>query len=344
MKRRIAALLLAVAAIACRRAAPPEPAHLTRLRVSIQPYLSYLPVVIAQEEGFYRAQGLDVEFAQLDATDVLVSLLGERLDVGILRPTPAIFNAILRGGRVQIVADKGRATPGHCASVAFLARRQLFESGRLDDPRALAGLRVALVPDSIDSYLGRLLLARAGLTLADIERPQVPLQARGEALERDLVDILLANEPQATTLVERDLARLWVPVQDLVPNFQLAVLLYGPRLLDREPDLGRRYMAAYLEGVRQYLEGPTERNLEIAAKFTGLEPDFLRRPCWAAISADGEVDVPSLVDLQNWYVEDHQLEAAVSPDRFWNPSFLAAAAQPDSRSIVATSPGSSSKP
>jgi NitT/TauT family transport system substrate-binding protein len=324
------AVTVATAPTGCRRSEPPAPAGssaLSPLRVSIQPYLSYLPVLIAKEEGFYRRQGLEVEFAQLDATDVLVSLLGERLDVGILRPSPATFNAILRGGQVRIVADKGKAIPGHCASVAFLARRQLYESGRLEDPRGLAGLRVAILPDTIEPYLLRKLLTRSGLTVADVERPQFPGQARAEALERDLVDIVLANEPQATALVDRGLARPWVPVQDLVPNFQLAMLLYGPRLLEREPDLGHRFMAAYLAGVRQYLEGPTARNLEIAATFTGLEPEFLRRPCWAPIAADGHIDIPSLLGLQSWWVESGQLVAAVPVERFWNPAYVDAAAR-----------------
>ena len=54
-------------------------------------------------------------------------------------------------------------------------------------------------------------------------------------------------------------------------------LYYGPAFLDKDPELGRRFMVAYLQGVKQYNEGKTERNLEILQNYTRLDRDLLKQ-------------------------------------------------------------------
>ncbi|MEZ4640610.1 MAG: ABC transporter substrate-binding protein [Caldilineaceae bacterium] len=54
----------------------------TPLRVTIFPYLSFSPLYIAQEEGYFSAEGLDVEFVRFQRnSESLTALLRGEVDV-----------------------------------------------------------------------------------------------------------------------------------------------------------------------------------------------------------------------------------------------------------------------
>ena len=84
---------------------------------------------------------------------------------------------------------------------------------------------------------------------------------------------------------------------------------------------------AYLEGVRQYQEGSTDRNVAILAKYTKLEPELLKKVCWPAIPADGSVNLDSIRDFQAWAVERGDMQSVVDPEAFWDGRFLQEAEQ-----------------
>ncbi len=49
-------------------------------------------------------------------------------------------------------------------------------------------------------------------------------------------------------------------------------LYYGPAFTDTNPEVGRRSMVAYLQGVRQYNQGKTDRNIGIPPELHRYEP------------------------------------------------------------------------
>ena len=65
MRRLVLACAVLASAVACSRADAPAAAAATTLRkvrVGFLPHMSWGPLMIAQSEGFFRAEGLDVEF------------------------------------------------------------------------------------------------------------------------------------------------------------------------------------------------------------------------------------------------------------------------------------------
>ena len=142
------------------------------------------------------------------------------------------------------------------------------------------------------------------------------------ALETGRVDFVATTEPYLSRALEADCGILWMPAGKLIPGFQFACLVYGPSLLEIDPDLGLRFMIAYLAAVRQYNEGKSERNLEILARRTGLERDFLLKACWPAFRADGSISSQSIMDFQDWGSSRGFLDRPVSVKEFWEPRFV----------------------
>lgn len=81
-------------------------------------------------------------------------------------------------------------------------------------------------------------------------------------------------------------------------------------------------MVAYLKAVRQYNRGKIERNIEILAKHTGLDRELLKKCCWPAFHDKGQINIESIVDFQSWALKKGFLDKGVSPDQFWDPSFI----------------------
>src|SRR5690606_21092852 len=109
------------------------------------------------------------------------------------------------------------------------------------------------------------------LNVADVAPP-----ALAEAVKNHAVDLISVGDPWVTRLLDTDLVGVWQPAQAIAPHLQFGVLLYGRNMLEGDPEIGVRFMTAYLRGVRQYNAGKTERNIEIMTKYTNLEPDLLR--------------------------------------------------------------------
>ena len=307
-------------------AAPPgasaSPPALVRLKVVSLRFLSFAPLAIARDEGYFRAEGLDVELVPLvSSADATPSLIRGDLDVvsGVLKV--ADFNAIARGAALRFVADKDHFEPGACIGSAFVARPGFFDVKGGDGPARLRGARVATTPLHFMEYALETLLGRKGLTLDELKLARLPGNMVAEAFGAGSLDLGQLSEPDLSRVLRAGGAVLWKPVREVLPGAQHSVVAFGPRLLGPDRDVGRRFMVAYLRGVRQYNLGKTRRNLDIVASETGVDRVLLGAACWPSIRGDGKIDVASVIDFQKWAVRRGALDGVVPPERFWDPFF-----------------------
>jgi NitT/TauT family transport system substrate-binding protein len=155
----------------------------------------------------------------------------------------------------------------------------------------------------------------------------MPPSTQSEALGNNALEVVFSAEPWLTRNLQGGNAVLWMAPKDLIPDFEYGVLLFGPSLLKDDPEAGKRFMTAYLEGIKQYDEGKTSRNLEIIAKFTGIEPDILEAACWPSFRQDGSITIQSVMNFQEWAVKMGYLDVSATAEQLWEPMFIEAASQ-----------------
>jgi NitT/TauT family transport system substrate-binding protein len=127
--------------------------QLTKVKVSVLPFLTYAPLFIAKEEGFYAEQGLDVEFVPTDKnSDAMAPLAQGQIDVASGLFDVSTLNAIAKGANIQYVSDKGYLDPNTCSAMTFVVRKELLDSDALKDPQKIKGMKVALMPASSAEY------------------------------------------------------------------------------------------------------------------------------------------------------------------------------------------------
>ena len=293
------------------------------LKLQLVPYLGAGPIFIGEEEGFFREQAIRIEYIQMvRSADGIPALTQSKLDILYGSMSPAYLNAMARGAKIKFVVGNAYLSPTGCPYNALLARRILVEEGKLRTPTQLRGRKINVYPVSIQAYALEKLLNTVGLSLDDIEITDIPNPVMPEALEKGTIDLAVGTEPWITRTVEAGHAVIWIPTQQVIPNAQFTSVLYGPNLLEKNPEVGKRFMVAYLKGVRQYNHGKTERNLEIMTKHTGFDRELLKKACWPSIRNDGKIHIESTLDFQSWAVKKRYLEKVVTPDQFWDSRFV----------------------
>jgi NitT/TauT family transport system substrate-binding protein len=325
MKTPLVGLLscvLALAACTGPRIDDRNPALVT-LKVVSAPFLSFAPLDIAEAEGYFTEQGLQIEFVRMNTSEGAIPLLA-RGDLDVLAGTIGVghLNAMARGERIKFVSDKGFFASNGCTHGGLLVRRDLVRADEAATLKGLRGTRIAANRASPSDYTLELLLGRVGLHLTDVKIEDIPSSLRPAAFEQGTIAAATTGEPWITRIVEAGHAVLVVPSEKVLPDFQSGFISYGPSLLERNTDAGRRFMVAYLKGVRQYNLGKTERNLEILAKATGQDRGLLQRMCWPAIRNSGQINVRSVLDFQSWAVKKGYVDRPVSEEVLWDPSFV----------------------
>jgi NitT/TauT family transport system substrate-binding protein len=322
---RLLIITFALNLYACN-ASPPKTAEPTtapvHLKVMVLPYLSYAPLYIAQDEGFFKEQGLDVEFLRMDDTGESITALAQgQLDISTGTPELSVFNAIKKDAHIRYVADKGYFDPNQCDYASWMARKDLVDSGKLDDIKNIAGMKVQFGAAGVDEYFFDLLVKDAGLSSKDVQGVDLPPPTILEGFTNSSLDVAFTAEPWLSR--SKDAGAVdWKSLNQYMANFPLSMIFFGPNMLDKNPEAGKRFMTAYLKGVRQYNQGKTDRNVEIIAKSTQLKPEEIKAVCWQSIKSDGSIDVQHLLDFQDWAISRGYLLSKLSAQQLWDPQFI----------------------
>jgi len=299
-------LALTATTIATVRAEEPLKARVGVLRLS-----SSAPVFIAQDKGYFRDAGLDVELKFFDAAQpVAVATTSGDIDFGITAFTAGLYN-LAGKGTLKVIGGMSREKAGY-PLIGYFAGNNAYAAG-LRTPVDLAGKRVAVtqVGSSFHYSLG-LLADKYGFKLSDVKI--VPLQSLSNAaaaLKGETVDAALLPVSTARKLMDDGGAKLLGWVGDETP-WQLGAVFASPKALTNKA-LVTKLLAALTRADREYydviladvvdgkapINDKTKPLLEIIAKYTNLPVEQVVGNC-AYIDADGKLDVKNVDNQIKW--------------------------------------------
>jgi NitT/TauT family transport system substrate-binding protein len=320
----------AAAPQAAPSAAPAAGAPLETVRVGSVGSATDATFVWAQQRGYLQEVGLDVDVTVFNGAQLMIPPLGtDQLDVGGGAPGPGLFNAILRGVSVRIVGDRSRAAPGarhNCLAV----RKSLLESGAI---RSFADWRGRVFAENVPGVVTTLVVERelqqVGLGLQDLTLTTLSFADILTGFANEAVDAGVLVEPFLTVGDQRGVGQCWKPTSEMWPNFQIAVMLYGPAFAEQRAESARRFMVAHLRAMRDYYRafyGDGQHRaelLQLMGSVSGVSDlGLLDRlaPTW--VDPNGTVNVDSLRDAQQWYLKRGELTGEVDFDRIVDMSFV----------------------
>ena len=311
MKRSLLGFSLVLASIACAGGDnKPKQRELPKIRVSVSHLLTWAPIMIADAEGFFRDEGVELEYVMPgSAQEDLVAFLSGNVDVMSGPIHSAFFSAITHGAKVKIVAGQG-----------FLARDGCTFYGivRKADNSSIKRLRASR--DGYTRYIAARMLETAGIDINKLDVMRVPDPVALRSFEKGSIDAIATSEPLLTRL--ESVGTLWLTAEKIVPDFQWGAISFGERLLYKDRETGLRFLRAYSRGVAQYQQGKTERNVAIISKELGDSPDLIRKACWIAFRPDLRVNWQSIEEFQEWAKREGLQQQIVSRDQAMDSTFL----------------------
>jgi NitT/TauT family transport system substrate-binding protein len=317
----LSAIVTAVLAVA---ATPAQQTRVT-LKVRSASYSSWAPLYIAQADGFFAQEGLEIDQIEMSSGGTLVpALIRGDIDVLPMEVAPAIFNAIARGGRLRVVGSQIQGNSA-CLNSGLVTTKATLDSGILKDPMRLRGRKFSVGTNMLVRYVLDEALKPTSLTSDDLETVEVPESARIEALRTGRIDIARMGEPQLSRALAQPGLVLWKSESAFLSRFQYSVILFGPSLLDERSGVGERFFRAYLRGVQQFLQGKTPHNLDLLEAFLHFDRETLTKICWSPVNADARVNVDSLMTFQKWLIAKKAVDRALQPDEIMDMRFLDAA-------------------
>jgi NitT/TauT family transport system substrate-binding protein len=322
------ALALLLAAGAWHRAQAAD-----HVNVSVFQSVSDAGIYIAQDRGYFAAEGLNVTLSQLDATTMVTTALASgELDVAGGSPSAGVYNAIRQGVPIHIVADKGRMTPGH-GYISLVVRQGLRDT--VKQPADLKGRKLAWAAYDVggtNAVSLDHLLRMAGLQMSDVAAQNLGFADSLAALGSGGVDAAYLIEPLVQLAAARGIGQVMLTGDRIYPNQQVAVLLYGPGFWQKRPDVATRFMVAYLRGVRDYddaFAGKGDRAAVIAilaAHTTVKDKAMYERMAMPAIDRNGEVNLAGMQADLHWFQSAGLVKGPLEAGQIFDDRFVKAAA------------------
>ena len=293
----IAALMLSLLAFAPALAAD-------QVRIGIARTISDVGYYIADAEGLFREEGLEISLVPFNSAAQMVAPLGTgELEVGGGTVSAGFYNAVGRGILMKIVADQASIKPGYGFS-SLMVRKDHVESGRYKTFADLKGMKVAVgAPGTGSASALNEALKKGGLKLSDVEVVYIGFPEHLPAYKNKGIDASITNEPTMTRAIE-DGAAVRVAGNDVTyPGQQTAVMFFSDQFIGKRA-LAERFMRAYIRGVRRYhdalkdgrISGPkADEVIAILTRYTPIKDAAMFRrmvPNW--VDPNGEVNVASL--------------------------------------------------
>jgi len=225
-----------------------EPVEVT---VGMKKVVSDAGVLIGMAKGYYKELGITIKPVQFNSGQEMInSLAAGQLDVGAAVTSSGLFNAMLRGIPIKIVADKGVNVKGQ-GYYRLVIRKDLVEE--IKDYKDLKRRKLGIVATaSLDEIALDRVLNMGGMTTKDVDLQVIrSFPDILAALSNRSIDGGMLIEPFIAKGVEKGIIDPWKDPSEYDPHAQTALLLYGPSMM-KKPEVSKRFMVAYVKSLRDY--------------------------------------------------------------------------------------------
>ncbi|WP_448336978.1 ABC transporter substrate-binding protein [Chloroflexus aurantiacus] len=327
--RRWLLLGLIVVLTACGSAATPPATEtpLTTVRVGLDwtPNTNHTGLYVAQAQGYYRDQGLQVEILGAQEGGTVEQLVAAgRLDFGISYQE-GVTQARVEGVPIVSIA----AIIQHNTS-GFASRA---EEG-ITSPRDFIGKKYGAFGSPIEEAVIRGLLECAGVgdQFNQVQFVDIGSSDFFVATERDEVDFVWIFKGWTGIEAEvRGVPLNIVMMNDVqcIPDYYTPVIITSEKMIAEQPDLVRRFLAATSAGYRFAIDRPTEAAEILLQAAPELDAELVRRS-QQYLATQYQADAPRWGEQKlevwrayaQWMAERNLIARMIEPEKAFTNEFL----------------------
>jgi NitT/TauT family transport system substrate-binding protein len=298
------------------------------VRVGVLGVISDAGVYVAMERGYFQDEGIRVDLQVFGSgAKMIPALVAGELDAAGGTAAAGLYNAIASGMDFKVVADKGQNRPGH-EFTTLVVRKDLLDSGAFKSVADLRGRRIALLPGQgvVTQYILGRTLEHAGIPWNGVERVDIAAPNQVTLLANRQVDAAVTAEPFAARAERVGAARRYPMGEEVkaLERTQAAVFMYSGKFIAGRRDVARRWMNAYVKGLRFVHEKgiKSDEVIGMLTKHVRATAEDIRASSPPYLAPDGRPDVASLAAQQEWYLKMGMVEKKVPIEKVVDLSFL----------------------
>lgn len=313
--------VIATVGSGCRKGESSPAESSVKMRVAMDLWPGYFPVLIGQERGFFKTRGLELEVTfPEDTHGMLADFAGGRYD-GVFASVGDLILATRQspGSRFVLCTDES-------AEADQIIGVQTFGSAA-----SLRGARIGTTLGGYGELLVRHFLLSHGLTAKDVTIVNADGADVPKLLEGRQLDVGHTWEPYASRARATGHALLYTSAQ--TPGLVLDGLIVRQAFLDERPKELRRFADAWFEALEWWSSHPQEGNqiirqyLEKKGITPGLvTPDGIRlkdRAANRALFKGGAEGLhASVAEYIDFFVAKGSLPHPLTPDEILDGSFI----------------------
>jgi len=302
-----------------------------KVRFASPGFVSDAGVYVAQEKGYFKQEGIDLELVTIKtAADAPPLLARGDIEVAGGSTSAGLFNAIARGIDMKIVADKGVQAKGF-GWQGVVVRKDLAD--QIKTPADLKGRKIgASCSNCTVDYFFHFVLQLGKLTFKDVDMVDLAAPDTMAAFANKSIDAAILVEPNPTIAADRGLGVNWIKNDEVDPGAQAAVIIISPTFATNM-DAARRFAVAYVRGLRDYNDAFVKNKgkaeiISILAKYTTTKDLALyEKVVMAALHPDGAINVDSLVQQQEFFIERGGMTSRIDLKKAIDTQFVEYAVQ-----------------
>ena len=287
----------------------------SKLKIAVLPIIDTLPLYVAQQQGLFAQQGLEVELVPVASAPERVQLVAAGQVDGTINETLAVMLFNQESIQMQVVRYALRPTEGY-GHFFILASGQ---SG-ITAPAELKGVEIGVSQGTVIEYVTERLLQDSGLSADEIRTipvPKIPdrmaLLASGELQAGTLPDPLGALAVQSGAVIVID--------DSSHPEYGFSVYSFRKEVIDKNPQAVKGFLNAIDNAIALVNADPV--------RFTGIlsENNIVPPPLLEAYQVPPfpSAGVPTEAewnDALDWAKTKGMLDVNVSYSDSVNPSLL----------------------
>lgn len=290
------------------------------------------PLFIAQDRGYFAAEGLDAQLVYFDASQpIVVAAVSGDIDIGVTGMTGGFFTLVGQGV-LRLIGGYSREVPGFNFN-AYVVSSRAYDAG-LRSFKDLPGHSFAISQTGSPNHYALALIAeKYGFDLKTLRI--LPLQSISNiasAVTGGQADAAFLLGTPALPLIDRGDVKLLGWSGDETP-WQLGALFVATATTNRRSGMLRHFLSAYRKASRDYhdaftgpdetrRDGPTAPEMAaLLARDTGLTVEQVKAGI-IYIDPEARIDEADVLRQAAWYKSQNMVKEAIDPASLFDHRYL----------------------
>ncbi|EMA57744.1 ABC transporter substrate-binding protein [Halorubrum kocurii] len=294
------------------------------------PIATVVPVLIAQEEGYFEDRNIEVERERINGVPLATPELSSGdIDVAAGSFGASIANSIAQDVPIRIAADMAQHYPNVPGAARVWAREDIYTedatfpeiADAVDGPLSVAHNAEG---GSLDYILGRVLAAN-DMSWSDVEVSEIQFSNMVSAMMSGDTDVCIVPDPLGLALANNANAGHVLYGSAVAPRMQIAAYFFGGPFIEQRTDVAVRWLEGYLKGVRKYYEMGSYPNDEVATIINDafdINKQAIKSSVPAIPNKNGRVNQDDVMRQQEYHACRGYIDETVDRSTLFDTSLL----------------------